>query len=77
MEKRHFNVYQVCTYDNGEGGMSTRRTFVGDTWAVSESKARVNVEYRLRGKALYGGMAVNDMGHECSETIYYEAEEVV
>lgn len=75
MEKRLFKVYRVCIYDNGEGGLSTRRTYVGDTRAVSEGKARVNVERRIHGKALYGGMIVKDMGHDCSITIYYEAEE--
>ena len=43
--------------------------------AVSPAKARVNVEYRLRGKAQYCGYDIYDTGWESSVKVFYEAEE--
>ena len=77
MGKRHFNVYRVFEFDDGIGNISRRRELVGDTWAVSPAKARANVEYRLRGKSVYGGSTVYDMGADSALEIYYEAEEAV
>ena len=71
---RKYNVYRVETWFNEFGEREERKTFAGSTWAVSEAKARVNVEYRLHGKALYGGGRDYDLGHDTSYSEEYRAE---
>ena len=77
MEKRKYDVYRVEEYDDGAGNIQKTRHYVGSTYAVSADKARVNVEYRLNGKAVYGGSTVYDMPYDSGVEIYYEAEEAV
>ena len=72
-EKQLYNVYRVETFGNCEGAKE-RRTYIGATWAVSEEKARANVEYRERGRAMYRGVAEFDLGAENWADIHYEAE---
>lgn len=74
--KRPYAVYRVIKYGDGLGNERTERTFVGRTYAVSAAKARVNVEYRERGKALYGRYAEEDLGGDAWISIEYEAEEI-
>ena len=71
---RKYNVYRIETWFNEFGEREERKTFAGSTWAVSEAKARVNVEYRLHGKALYGGGRDYDLGHDTSYSEEYRAE---
>lgn len=74
--KEKYNVYRVVSvYDPFDAAWHDKRTFAGTTWAVSEDKARVNVEYRTRGKALYGGTMSHETGGDGSPTyeIHYEA----
>ena len=77
MEKRKYNVYRVREYTDGFGTVTRTREFVGHTFAVSAAKARVNMEYRLRGKAIYGGSNVYEMGCDTAMEVFYEAEEAV
>ena len=74
-EKRKFDVYMVREYTDIYGIKTQQRVFAGSTWAVSKAKARVNVEYRHRGKALYCGYDLYDMGRDTALEIRYEAEE--
>ena len=76
MEKHTYEVYRVHEYDDGLGHITKKREYVGRTQAVSAAKARCNVEFRLRGKAMYGGSALYDMGSDSAVEVYYEAEEV-
>lgn len=70
-----FNVYRVEEfYDPTTGQWHEDRYFAGQTRAVSEDKARVNVEYRENGKALYGGSSFHDLGHDSACEIHYEAK---
>ena len=74
-EKRKYNVYLVREYTDVYGQTTSQRVLAGTTWAVSKAKARVNVEYRDRGKALYCGYDLYDMGQDTALEIRYEAEE--
>lgn len=70
-----FNVYRVEDfYDPTTGQWHEDRYFAGQTRAVSEDKARVNVEYRENGKALYDGSSSYDLGHDSACEIHYEAK---
>ena len=74
-EKQKFNVYQIREYTDIYGLKTRQRALAGTTWAVSKAKARVNVEYRLRGKALYCGHDIFDLGQDTAVKIWFEAEE--
>lgn len=71
-----YRVYRVTDYMVNDGTIQKRRELAGETWAVSPDKARVNVEYRTRGKALYGGSEFKDIGYDEGVETYYEAEEI-
>lgn len=73
--KQKYNVYEVVEcYDPWDGKWRVvHRALAGTTWAVSEAKARVNVEYRRNGKAMYGGGYVRDIGGDNAYEVYYEA----
>ena len=74
--KQKYNVYRIeSNYDPWDGTWHSKRTLAGTTWAVSEAKARVNVEYRTRGMGLYGGFWVHEMGGDGSPAyaVHYEA----
>ena len=73
--KIHFYVYRIEEHVCPGGNTVIRRDYVGETWAVSAAKARVNVEYRLRGKAQYCGYDLVDLGADQAIRIRYEAEE--
>ena len=74
-EKRKYNVYKISEYTDIYGQTTQQKDFVGSTWAVSKAKARVNVEYRQRGKAQYCGYDLYDMGQDTALLVRYEAEE--
>ena len=74
-KKRPFDVYAVEEFGNGNGTVTRRRKLAGTTWAVSADKARANVEYRNRGKAIYGGEDEYDLGGDSYYRVWYEAEE--
>ena len=70
-----YNVYRVEEfYDSATGQWQEDRFFAGSTRAVSEAKARVNVEFRDNGKALYGGGSLHDLGQDNAYEIHYEAK---
>ncbi len=73
--KQKYNVYKVEQYYDSLDGSThvIRRVLAGTTWAVSEAKARVNVEFRQRGKAMYGGGYVQDVGGDNAYEVFYEA----
>ena len=72
-EKMPYVGFRVEEWYDEKGMLKQKRTYVGETWAVSEAKARVNVEYRDRGKALYGGSQVTEL-FGIDKEIYYEVE---
>ena len=74
-QKKLYNVYQIREYTDSWGHVTRERKLVGKTMAVSQAKARVNVEYRLRGKAQYCGYDIYDTGWESCVKVFYEAEE--
>ena len=47
--KSHYRVYQQDTFDymDGRGVQNGIKTYLGDTWAVSEKKAVANIKFRL------------------------------
>lgn len=70
-----YNVYRVEEfYDSATGQWQEDRFFAGSTRAVSEAKARVNVEFRDNGKALYGGGSLHDIGQDNAYEIHYETK---
>ena len=70
-----YNVYRVEEfYDSATGQWQEDRFFAGSTRAVSEAKARANVEFRDNGKALYGGSSLHDLGQDNAYEIHYEAK---
>ncbi len=46
-EKVKFNVYKNEFLDYGDGHTEERKTFLGETYAVTEEKADSNVRFRL------------------------------
>lgn len=73
--KPKYNVYRVVEcYDPSDGKWHVvHRVLAGVTRAVSEARARANVEYHQHGKALYGGGYVRDIGGDNAYEVYYEA----
>ena len=70
-----YKVYRVEEfYDSATGQWHKDRYYAGSTYAVSEAKARVNVEYRENGKALYEGGSLYDLGQDNACEIHYETE---
>lgn len=71
-EKRRYNVYKRTSYDDGYGNVSTQKTFVGNTYAVSQNKAISNVRYRLYGRKC--NRSYDDLGCDSSSMITFIAE---
>ncbi len=78
-EKKHYCVYYV---GRGTGcyAKEYQKTFLGETWAVSEEKACNNVRYRHRDKNYKHGGYKNDYLDDClgeGDVIFtYEAIEI-
>ena len=70
-EKRPYVGFRVETWYCSDGTVQEKRVYVGETWAVSEERARANLEYRDRGNALYAGSLVEEYaGNE--RDVHYE-----
>ena len=71
-EKRSYNVYKRILQDDGYGKVTEQKKFIGDTYAVSQSKAISNVRYRLYGRK--NNRSYNDLGGDSSSTVTFIAE---
>lgn len=71
-----YKAYHVYEYNHNDGRVDKNREFIGYTSAVSPAKARVNMEYRIYKKALYGGSLIHEMGKDEYAETYIEVEEV-
>jgi hypothetical protein len=79
--KKHYMVYLIETFNNTtyDETICEHKTEIGDTWAVSPSKAISNVRYRHRTPQKPNGgysCSVMDIGQERSIIHSYAAEEI-
>lgn len=67
-----YKVYKKTQCDDGYGSVSSRKTFIGETYATSQKKAISNVRFRLYGRQY--SVSYNNIGGESSNITSFVAE---